>query len=50
LPSGAVPEPATLALFGLGLFTVALTRRRRHAGYKVRAACSRVPLNGFAAD
>jgi type VI secretion system secreted protein VgrG len=37
LPSGDVPEPATLALFGLGLCTVALTRRRQHVGAGVRA-------------
>jgi type VI secretion system secreted protein VgrG len=32
LPAGEVPEPAALALFLLGLGTVVLTRRRRHAG------------------
>jgi type VI secretion system secreted protein VgrG len=31
LPPGEVPEPATLALFGLGLFAAASMRRRRRA-------------------
>ena len=35
LPSGDVPEPATLALFGLGLWGVAFTSRRRYAGAAV---------------
>jgi hypothetical protein len=43
-PSAAVPEPATLALFGLGLCTVALTRRRRQADSTVRAARGRAAL------
>lgn len=38
LAPGEVPEPGTLALFGLGLCAVAFARPRRHAGSKSHRA------------
>ena len=38
LPPGEVPEPATLALFGIGLCAAGLLRPRRRAGLKTVAA------------
>jgi hypothetical protein len=43
-PQQFVPEPATLALFGLGLFGIAVTRKRRHK----RLTCTSSPFGSRA--